>query len=110
MKDVDFDDGSILARCGKGMKDRITVLPYSVRAPLEAHIASVRRLHERDVKRGGGYVELPYALGRQLLGARRDRRCSGRGSGYFRSGGSMWISVPGRCVDIIFTSQCCSEP
>lgn len=109
VKDVDFDNGSILVRCGKGMKDRITVLPDSVRAPLEAHIASVRRLHERDVKRGGGYVEVPYALGRKLLGAPRDRSCSGRGSGYFRHGGSMWISVPGRCVDIIFTSQWCSE-
>ncbi len=71
------------------MKDRITVLPDSVRTPLEAHIACVRRLHERDVNRGGGYVELPYALGRKLLGAPRDRGCSGRGSGYFRHGNSM---------------------
>ena len=72
VKDVDFDNGAILVRCGKGMKDRVTVLPDSVRDPLDAHLNGVRKLHERDVERGGGYVELPYALGRKLLGAPRD--------------------------------------
>ena len=72
VKDVDFGNGSILVRCGKGMKDRVTVLPQSVQRPLEEHLAKVRVLHERDVKRGGGYVEMPYALGRKLLGAPRD--------------------------------------
>ena len=27
VKDVDFGNGSILVRCGKGLKDRVTVLP-----------------------------------------------------------------------------------
>lgn len=72
VKDVDFGSGSLLVRCGKGDKDRVTVLPESVRAPLEAHLAAVRRSHERDVQRGGGYVELPHALGAKLLGAPRD--------------------------------------
>jgi integron integrase len=72
IKDVDFENGSILVRCGKGMKDRIIVLPDSVRESLDAHLKTVRQLHERDLKRGGGYVELPYALGRKLLGAPRD--------------------------------------
>ncbi len=72
VKDVDFENGSILVRCGKGQKDRVTVLPSSVRTELETHLAGVRRLHERDVGRGSGYVELPHALGRKLLGAPRD--------------------------------------
>jgi integrase len=59
VKDVDFDNGSILIRSGKGQKDRVTVLPESLRDTLEAHLAVVRRQHERDVKRGGGYVEPP---------------------------------------------------
>lgn len=72
VKDIDFDNGSILIRCGNGQKDRVTVLPDSVREALEAHLAGVRRLHERDLKRGSGYVQLPHALGRKLLGAPRD--------------------------------------
>ena len=72
VKDVDFENGSLLVRCGNGMKDRITVLPGSIRGQFEAHLASVRRQHERDVERGGGYVELPQRLGRKLLGAARD--------------------------------------
>jgi len=72
VKDVDFDNGSILIRCGKGQKDRITVLASSIRPELERHLAQVRQLHERDVARGGGYVELPHALGRKLVGAPRD--------------------------------------
>lgn len=72
VKDVDFDNGSLVVRCGKGMKDRVTVLPDSVREALRAHLDGVRRQHERDVARGAGYVELPYVLGRKLLGASRD--------------------------------------
>ena len=72
VKDVDFDNGSILIRCGKGQKDRITVLASSIRPELEKHLAQVRQLHARDIARGGGYVELPHALGRKLVGAPRD--------------------------------------
>jgi len=72
IKDVDFENGSILIRCGKGQKDRVTVLPISLCAELRTHLASVRRLHERDVANEGGYVELPHALGRKLHGAPRD--------------------------------------
>jgi integron integrase len=72
VKDVDFENRSLVVRSGKGMKDRVTVLPESVRVLLENHLAAVRRQHERDVARGGGYVELPHLLGRKLLGAPRD--------------------------------------
>lgn len=72
VKDVDFENGSLVVRCGKGMKDRVTVLPESIREELQAHLAAMRRQHERDVERGGGYVELPQLLGRKLLGAARD--------------------------------------
>lgn len=43
-----------------------------LRGELEAHLATVRRQHARDVERGAGYVELPQLLGRKLLGAARD--------------------------------------
>lgn len=38
VKDVDFGNQSILVRCGKGLKDRVTVLPDSVREPLETDL------------------------------------------------------------------------
>ena len=42
VKDVDFDRNEIAMREGKGHKDRVTVLPASVREPLAAHLERVR--------------------------------------------------------------------
>jgi len=47
---------------GKGMKDRVTMLPESLRVPLQAHLAKVRHLHEKDLAAGFGRVYLPGAL------------------------------------------------
>jgi integron integrase len=65
VKDVDFGYRQIVVRNGKGAKDRVTMLPASVVAPLRAHLERVRKLHERDVARGYGDVELPDALVRK---------------------------------------------
>jgi integron integrase len=65
VKDVDFGYRQIVVRNGKGAKDRVTMLPRSVAAPLQAHLERVRRLHERDLARGYGDVELPDALSRK---------------------------------------------
>jgi len=64
VKDVDFGYRQILVRNGKGGKDRITMLPEPVIAPLQAHLARVASLHERDVSDGCGEVELPDAIAR----------------------------------------------
>ena len=65
VKDVDFDYGQIVVRDGKGAKDRVTMLPASVVAPLKEQLAAARRLHERDLAEGYGDVELPDALARK---------------------------------------------
>jgi integron integrase len=65
VKDVDFEYRQILVRDGKGAKDRVTVLPASLVEPLRAHLARVKALHERDLERGHGDVELPFALARK---------------------------------------------
>ncbi len=62
LKDVDFENGQIIVRDGKGEKDRVTVLPDSLREPLRAHMRTVWLMHREDVQVGGGRVELPYAL------------------------------------------------
>src|SRR5439155_3030987 len=59
VKDVDFEYRQIVVRDGKGAKDRFSMLPASIIEPLEAHLARVKRLHERDLAEGYGDVELP---------------------------------------------------
>ncbi len=72
VKDLDFERGEIRVRRGKGAKDRVTVLPASVKDPLSAHLAEVRKQHERDRANGAGYVELPEALDRKYPQANRE--------------------------------------
>lgn len=72
VKDVDFARGEIIIREGKGFKDRITMLPTSLGAPLQQHLARVKALHESDLKTGFGEVSLPYALARKYPNAGRE--------------------------------------
>lgn len=62
VKDVDFERREIIIRDGKGGKDRVTMLPERLVAPLEAHLAKVKKLHEQDLAEGFGAVYLPDAL------------------------------------------------
>jgi len=69
VKDVDFTANHIVVREGKGDKDRITMLPSVVKAPLTAHLVQVRALHHQDLARGFGRVALPDALDRKYRNA-----------------------------------------
>ncbi len=69
VKDVDFERGEILVRDGKGGKDRVTMLPVSLVAPLRAHLLRVRQLWERDREAGRPGVYLPEALARKYPSA-----------------------------------------
>jgi len=69
VKDVDFALNQILVRDGKGMKDRLTMLPAALRLPLQRHLAAVRELHEADLREGFGAVYLPDALARKYPSA-----------------------------------------
>jgi integron integrase len=70
--DVDFGNGRILVRDGKGGKDRVVPLPTSLVGPLRSHLAGVRRLHTDDLASGAGSVYLPHALARQSPNAPRE--------------------------------------
>ncbi|HLF25610.1 MAG TPA: integron integrase [Anaerolineae bacterium] len=72
VKDIDFSQRLIIIRDGKGMKDRITMLPDTLVAPLQEHLRGVGRLHQDDLRRGYGAVYLPEALHRKYPNADRD--------------------------------------
>jgi integron integrase len=65
VKDVDFSRSEILVRDGKGMKDRVTLLPQCLLEPLRLHLAKVRAVHRGDLAAGRGEVYLPFALARK---------------------------------------------
>ena len=74
VQDIDFSRHEILVRDGKGAKDRITVLPESLNAPLQAHLKKVKAIHEKDLADGWGRVLLPDALDRKYPNAPKDWR------------------------------------
>jgi integron integrase len=63
--DVDLGRGQILIRDGKGGKDRVVMLPRSLRGRLAEQIERRRAQHERDQARGEVWVWLPDALARK---------------------------------------------
>jgi integrase len=52
VKDVDFAYDQITIRDGKGAKDRVTMLPVSLKAELREHLKKVKLQHEADLRAG----------------------------------------------------------
>ncbi len=71
VKDIDLSLGEIKVRAGKGNKDRITMVPQSVKSKLQGHLAAVRLRHQGDVAAQIG-VALPGALERKYPRADRE--------------------------------------
>jgi integron integrase len=72
VKDLDLERRQITVRSGKGGRDRVTVLPTSAIDALRRHLERMHRQHARDLCRGAGWVELPFALARKLPAAGRE--------------------------------------
>ncbi len=72
IKDLDFAQHQILVHDGQGAKDRVTMLPGSIVAPLQEHLRIVKRTHKEDLDKGYGAVYLPYALERKYPNAERE--------------------------------------
>jgi integrase len=72
VKDIDFDQRQIIVRDGKGMEDRVTILPDSLIVPLKTQLRQVKRPHEQDLAHGHGAAPLPFALARKYPNADRE--------------------------------------
>jgi integron integrase len=72
VKDVDFGQNRLIIRDGKGQKDRVTVLPATMKEPLRRQIEEVRTIHRQDLAEGFGRVYLPHALARKYPNANRE--------------------------------------
>jgi integron integrase len=72
IKDVDFERNEITIRTPKGGRDRRTMLPSRLKAPLDVQRAAALVQHERDLEQGYGEAPLPYLLARKYPGAARE--------------------------------------
>jgi integron integrase len=72
IQDIDFENKQIYVRAGKGNKDRITVLPISLKDELQIHVNRVKELHDEDLENGFGEVYLPGALGKKYPKAAKE--------------------------------------
>ena len=69
VKDLDLERRELTVRNGKGGKDRVTVIPDDMVAPLRAHLANLEAWFQRERSAGGPGVSMPDALRRKYVGA-----------------------------------------
>ena len=74
VQDIDSARNEITVRDGKGAKDRVTILPVSLKAPLQEHLRRVKAVHEKDLRKGWGRVQIPDALDRKYPNAPKEWR------------------------------------
>lgn len=74
VQELDFSRTEVLVRDGKGATDRITMLPASLKEPLQEHLRLVKAIRERDLTDGWGRVPLPDALDHKYPHARKEWR------------------------------------
>jgi integron integrase len=72
VKDVDFDRNQIMVRAGKGNKDRVTMLPESLRTALMEKLEQGRAVWENDLREKCGGVSLPEGVERKFPNAGRE--------------------------------------
>jgi integron integrase len=64
--DLDLERQQLTVRHGKGGKDRVVMLPRSLRPELQRHLARRRREHDHDRAAGQAYAPLPFALAKKF--------------------------------------------
>ncbi|MEX0647271.1 MAG: integron integrase [Balneolaceae bacterium] len=72
--DLDFHYKQITVRNGKGLRDRVTMLPESVLDELQHQKEKVIHLHQQDKVKGYGETILPNALAKKYPAASRQSK------------------------------------
>jgi integrase len=81
VKDIDFGYNRITVRDGKGLRERVALLPRQIQRSLRAHLERIKELHQQDLGGGGG---------KSLFAIRAETEISQR-----RKGLDLAICVPG---------------
>jgi site-specific recombinase XerC len=69
VKDLDFEYEQITVRQGKGKKDRRTLLPGILEAPLQRQLRKSKATWKEDLEAGCGRASMPKALERKYPNA-----------------------------------------
>jgi integron integrase len=72
VKDLLFEEETVMVYMGKGKKDRRTILPVQIHASLKEHLLLVRAWHVQDMKDGRDGVYLPNQLDKKYPKAPRE--------------------------------------
>jgi integron integrase len=71
VKDLDFERRQLTIREPKGGRDRVAIMPETLRPAIRLQLRDVRRIHQADLREGFGEVCLPNALARKYPGSGR---------------------------------------
>ncbi|MFP8490015.1 integron integrase [Gracilimonas sp. Q87] len=74
VQDIDFDYEQLWVRSGKGLKDRVTLLPQKCIPELREQIKKVEMLHQKDLSKGYGKAILPKALAEKYPNENKELR------------------------------------
>ena len=101
-----FSRNEILIRNGKGAKDRVTMLPETLKKALCDHLAQVKIIHDKDLAEGWGRVPIPNALEKKYPNA----STIGHGNGSSRRNAAGKIPQPASKDAITWTRASCKAP
>lgn len=106
VQDIDLARDEIIVRDGKGAQDRRTMLPETVKKPLQKHLQKVKAIHDEDVAAGwGGFnCRLPRTESTPTPPP------TGAGNGSFRRSTGGRTRELARKAAIIPTKRSCNGP
>ncbi len=72
IKDIDFGFYNVYIWDSKSQKDRILPLPKALKDDLKIQIDAIEKIHQNDLNKGFGYVNLPHGLEKKYPNANRE--------------------------------------
>ncbi len=72
IKDIDFGFDNVYIWDSKSQKDRILPLPQKIKDDLYIQVKQVEKIHQEDLSKGFGYVNLPHGLERKYPNAHKE--------------------------------------